>query len=56
MPVHSQKFYEFCSPASSGGKRPLWTALLVLVALLPLAVSPSLLALQVLVELLVWGV
>jgi len=46
--VHSQKFYESCSPASSDGKRPRWTVLLELVAQLSLAVSPSLLALQVL--------
>jgi len=51
MPVHSQKFYEFCSPASSGGKRPQWTALMVLVLLLSLAALLLLLVLLVLLVL-----
>jgi len=56
MPVHSQKFYEFCSPASSGGKRPQWTALLVLGALLSLAALLLPLALLALAAQLVWVV
>ncbi|MDU5454438.1 MAG: hypothetical protein E6095_13035 [Pseudescherichia vulneris] len=55
MPVHSQKFYEFRSPASSGGKRPLWTALKVLAQLL-LAALLLPLALLALVAKLVWVV